>query len=458
MSRKFIGFLALAAAIVCVVQTMAQPRLPQGYYWKKLPNGLQVVVIENSKVPLATIEIAVKNGAYTEGPEYSGLSHLFEHMFFKANKDYPTQEAFLKRTQQLGAIYNGTTNVERVYYYFTFDRDSLKAGLQFMNAAIRFPIYREEDMKKERPVVDGEFQRAESDPGFQLWYAVQQHLWGDLITRKNPIGIHQVINTATPEKMMVIKDKYYCPNNSLVTICGDVKHDQAFALAETVFGDWQSSGFDPLQKYPIPPFKPLEKSEYFVKETTIAQTPNMMFSWQGPSFLTDSASTIAADVFSTILSLNSSRLQQAIVDKGLASGVSFNYATCKYTGPIDMFVVPNPNRIKACYQELISQLSHFADPDYFSDEQLKDAKAILLRNSIHNKEKPSSLPAQLSYDWCSTSLDYYTDLDNNYQKVTREDIVRYIKKYIAGKPMVAGLIIGPELNKQVNAGLFFAAK
>ena len=47
----------------------AQPRLPEHYYWEKLPNGLEVVVIENDKVPLATIEIAVKNGAFTEGPE-----------------------------------------------------------------------------------------------------------------------------------------------------------------------------------------------------------------------------------------------------------------------------------------------------------------------------------------------------------------------------------------------------
>jgi zinc protease len=68
------------------------------------------------------------------------------------------------------------------------------------------------------------------------------------------------------------------------------------------------------------------------------------------------------------------------------------------------------------------------------------------------------LPGQVSFDWCSTSLDYYTDLDDNYQKVTRADIVKYIQKYIAGKPMVAGLIINPELNKKVNAGAFFAAK
>ncbi len=436
----------------------AQVRLPDGYYWKVLPNGLQVVVIENSKVPLATIEIAVKNGAYTEGPEFSGLSHLFEHMFFKANRDYPDQEKFLKRIEELGAFFNGTTDVERVNYFFTFDRDSLNAGLRFMNAAIRFPIYREEDMKKERPVVDGEFQRGESDPYFQLWYAIQQKLWGDLVTRKVAIGIHEVINTATPEKMMVIKNKYYFPNNSLLTICGDVKHDEAFAMAEKIFGDWANSGFDPIQKYPIPPFKPLDKSIYFVKETSIAQTPYVQFSWQGPSYLTDSASTVAADVFSTIVGLNSSKLQQALVDKGLASTVSLGYTTCKYVGPIDLFVVPNPNKLQECYNELIKQINMFADSNYFTDEQLKNAKAILLRNDIYNKEKPSTLPSQMSYMWCSTSLNYYTDNTDNYQKVTRADIQKYLSTYLIGKPMVAGMVIKPELSKQVNAASFFAAK
>ena len=244
----------------------AQPRLPAGYYWQKLSNGLEVVVIENNKVPLTTIEIAVKNGAYTEGPEFSGLSHLFEHMFFKANKDYPNQEKFLKRTQELGMIWNGTTGEERVNYFFTLSKDSLLPGLKFMNAAIRFPIYRTEDMEKERPVVDGEFQRGESDPGFQLWIESNKKVWGDLFTRKNPIGDHNIINTATPEKMMIIKDKYYVPNNSLLVICGDVNPQQAFTYAKNIFGDWKPTDADPQVKYPIPDFSPITKTEYFIKE------------------------------------------------------------------------------------------------------------------------------------------------------------------------------------------------
>src|SRR6188508_1020505 len=78
-----------------------------------LANGLEVLVVENHALPLVTIEIAARNGSFTEPPEYNGLSHLYEHMFFKANKTYPSQEAWMERGQALGAAWNGTTNTER---------------------------------------------------------------------------------------------------------------------------------------------------------------------------------------------------------------------------------------------------------------------------------------------------------------------------------------------------------
>jgi len=447
--------LFVLCAISAALCATAQPRLPKDYYWHKLDNGLEVVVIENHKVPLATIEIAVKNGAYTEGSEYSGLSHLFEHMFFKANKDYPDQEKFLKRTQELGAIWNGTTNTERVNYFFTFDKDSLLGGLKFMNAAIRFPIYREEDMQKERPVVDGEFQRAESDPGFQLWIESNKRVWGDLFTRKNPIGDHQIINSATPEKMMVIKDKYYVPNNSLLVICGDVNPEQAFGYAKNIFGDWKPSDVDPQIKYPIPDFKPIEKTSYFIKEASIAETPMMMFTWQGPDFRNDSVATITADVFSKILSLNSSKWQQALIDKGLATSVNISYQTSRYVGPIAIEVIPVPEKMKECYQEVMNQIKQFDNAAYFSDAELGKAKEALKRQEVRAAEKPSSLPSQLTFQWCSTSLDYFTDYYTAMNKVSKADIQNYIKKYISGKPYVAGMIINPEMNKKYNPSEYF---
>ena len=454
MQKSVLTLLFCCAALAL----WAQPRLPKNYYWTKLDNGLEVVVIENSRVPLATIEIAVKNGAYTEGPEYSGLSHLFEHMFFKANRDYPDQQKFIGRVQELGAIFNGTTSEERVNYFFTFDRDSLEAGLKFMNAAMRFPIYRTEDMQKERPVVDGEFQRAESDPGFTLWNESNKKLWGDLYTRKNPIGDHNIINTATPEKMMVIKDKYYYPNNSILVITGDVKHEPAFELAQQIFGDWKHSDFDPFQKYPIPEFQPLTKNEYFIKESSIAQTPQMMLNWQGPDYRNDSAAMLAADIFSTALGLNASKWRQALIDKGLATTADVSYQSSKYVGPIQIYVVPNPAKLKECYTEMMNQIAQFSDPDYLTDEQVQTAKEVFMRNEIRRNEKPSTLGRQLTYWWASASLNFFNDYVPNLMKVTRADIVKYTSKYIAGKPYVAGLIINPEMNKSLKPADYFKSK
>lgn len=447
--------LFLTLAVGAVLSASAQPRLPRDYYWQQLDNGLQVVVIENHKVPLATIEIAVKNGAYTEGPEYSGLSHLFEHMFFKANKDYPDQEKFLKRTQELGAIWNGTTGFERVNYFFTFDRDSLFGGLKLMNAAIRYPIYREEDMETERPVVDGEFQRSESDPEFQLWLETSKRVWGDLVSRKVPIGDHHIINTATPEKMMVIKDKYYVPNNSLLVICGDVEPQQAFTYAREIFGDWKPADVDPQVKYPIPEFQPLAKTEYFITESSIAETPAIMMVWQGPDFRHDSVSTVAADVFSRILALNSSKWTQALIDKGLATAATISYQTSRYVGPVTIRVSPVPEKIKECYQAVMNQVRQFDQPGYFTDAELAKAKEGLKRQQIRASEKPSSLPSQLTFSWCSTSLDYFTDYYAAMNKVTRQDIDNYIQKYITGKPYVAGMIINADMNRHYQPAQYF---
>ena len=87
---KKILYLIIACFLLETAQaqtTTPKVKLPSNMFFKKLSNGLDVLVLEDNSVPLATIEIAVKKGSYTEPPQYNGLSHLYEHMFFKANKD-----------------------------------------------------------------------------------------------------------------------------------------------------------------------------------------------------------------------------------------------------------------------------------------------------------------------------------------------------------------------------------
>ena len=101
-----------------------------------MPNGLEVIVVENHGVPLVTVEITVRNGSFTQTPEYAGLAHMFEHMFFKANDAYPFPDQFMDRGSEMGAVFNASTKEEQVNYYLTLSADSMEAGMKFLVSAL----------------------------------------------------------------------------------------------------------------------------------------------------------------------------------------------------------------------------------------------------------------------------------------------------------------------------------
>jgi len=277
--------------IILSFSVSAENELPENFFYKTLENGLEVLVIEDNTVPLATIEIVVRNGSYTESAEFDGLSHLYEHMFFKANKDLPSQQGFMDRGNELGLSWNGTTSVNRVNYFFTMSNLLLVEGLEFMNSAIRYPLFLEEEMKNENPVVAGEFQRNESNPFFYLQKDMDRHLWGDLFSRKNTIGDYEVILSATTEKMKTIQAKYYYPNNSMLVVAGDVNHKEVFTLANEIYGDWEACDFDPFEKWPIPEFEPLTEDATYVTINENTRVPIMMMGWHGPDTRNDIKAT-----------------------------------------------------------------------------------------------------------------------------------------------------------------------
>src|SRR6476619_809947 len=131
-SRAWLATLTmLAVAFFLAVSTASAQRaeLEKIIKRKVLANGLEVIVVENHGVPLATVEVDVKNGSFTQSPEFAGLAHMYEHMFFRSNSIYSQPESFVGRAGDLGAVFNGSTAEERVNYYLTVPADSLSAGI-----------------------------------------------------------------------------------------------------------------------------------------------------------------------------------------------------------------------------------------------------------------------------------------------------------------------------------------
>lgn len=410
-----------------------------------LTNGLEVIVLEDHSVPLVTIELAVKNGSYTEPPELNGLSHLYEHMFFKANRAIANQEEYLRTIGQLGITYNGTTATEIVNYYFTTTSPNLPTALRLMRDASRYPLFDEREFERERQVIIGEIDRNESNPYYYLNLEMNTRLFYRYPSRKNPLGSRETVLAATTEMMRTIQQRYYVPNNSALVVTGDVRPEEVFRLTQELFGDWAKTE-DPFVKYPLVEHPPIAKSEGAIIKQPI-QNVIIELGWHGPSIGRDNPATYAADVFSFILRQPDSRFQRALVDTQLVTGVGINYLTQRNVGPITIVAQTTPDKARAAIRAIYAEIARFNDKDYYTDEQLESAKALLEADDLYSREKLSEYAHSISFWWASTGLDYFRGYLRNLRQTSRSDISRYVDQYIQGKPHIGLMLMSEEAAK-----------
>ncbi|HEU4431942.1 MAG TPA: pitrilysin family protein [Pyrinomonadaceae bacterium] len=426
------------------------PRLPEAKLISQLlPNGLEVIILEDHSIPLVTIELAVKNGSYTEPPELNGLSHLYEHMFFKQNRAIANAEDYLRTIGQMGIAYNGTTREEVVDYYFTTTSPNLRTAMQFMKDATRYPLFDEREFAREKEVVIGEIDRNESNPFFYLNKEMNNRLFFKYQSRKNPLGSRETVGAATTDMMRLIQQRYYVPNNSALVLTGDVNPAEVFKMAQEFYGDWPKREKDPFVEFPLVEHPPLPKSEGLVI-TQPVQTVFISIGWHGPSIGKDNPATYAADVFSFILRQPNSRFQRNLVDTGLVTAVDLSYYTQRNVGPIALIAQTTPDKARAAIKAMYEEVAHFNDKDYYTDEQLESAKALLEADDLYSREKLSDYTHTLSFWWASTGLEYFRGYLPRLRATSRADISRYITTYIQGKPHISLALMSPDVQSRVK--------
>jgi len=99
---------------------------------------------------------------------------------------------------------------------------------------------------------------------------------------------------------------------------------------------------------------------------------------------------------------------------------------------------------------LFIELERMTDPNYFTDEQLENAKTILAINEQYGREQASQFVHTVGFWWAVAGLDYYMNYIHNLNKVTREDIVNYLESYVIDKPYVLGVLAAPEHTEKIG--------
>ena len=142
---------ALALPAFVTPAPAQQPPLARFIHRTTLDNGLDIVVAENHAVPLATVLVAVRNGAFTQEPDERGLAHLYEHILFRSYNGDPN--AFGRAASRLNAASNGFTSSEVVSYFLMVPSQNVDGAIDLIAGLFQDARFSNQDLKEERPVV-----------------------------------------------------------------------------------------------------------------------------------------------------------------------------------------------------------------------------------------------------------------------------------------------------------------
>lgn len=432
---------ALLALVACAAATTAaraqRATLDAIVHRQTLDNGLEVVVVENHAVPIATVEIVVKTGAMSQGSDDQGVPHLFEHMLFKGYRGTVGRE-FGQEMALLHAGYNGTTSEEEVTYYLTLPSARTDDALQVLSRLVREPHFEKDALNTERFVVMGEYRRNVSDPHFHLQEEVSKLLWSSEWPRKNTLGEPIALMGVTPERLRTIFDRYYIPNNAALVVSGDVSAPQVFAMAADRFGGWKRAA-DPYATYPVPAMPQLTSNQGVVITGDVNDV-TVELQWQGPSARSDVAATYAADVLGAFVNDEQSAFQKRLVDSGLFHAASLSYETLDHVGPISFVGTTTMEKLAGALTVLQAELMNMGADGYFDPQLLEVVKKRRSVATAFQLEESIGLAHTVGYWWAVTGLDYYLGYVDSLSTRTPADLHAFVERYLSNKPFVIGVL------------------
>lgn len=202
---------------------------------KTLANGLTIIVHEDPSTPMAAVNVLYKVGARNEDYDHTGFAHLFEHLMFGGSVNIPSYD---EPVQLAGGENNAFTNNDYTNYYLALPKENIETALWLESDRMLSLAFNEKSLEVQRKVVVEEFaQRYLNQPYGDIWLLLRPLAYEKHPYRWATIGRDiDHIRNATMEQVRAFFDRYYKPDNAILSIAGDIPVGRVFELVEKWFG------------------------------------------------------------------------------------------------------------------------------------------------------------------------------------------------------------------------------
>ena len=439
-------YLIAATVIAGALQAQAVPKIRFEKY--TLPNGLEVILHEDHSTPIVAVNTWYHVGSGDEKPGRTGFAHLFEHIMFMGSEHVPVG-AFDKQLEAAGGNNNGSTTEDRTEYHELVPSNALALALWLDSDRMGFllPTMDLPKVDLQRDVVKNERrERVDNVP----YGRSDDVILAALYPKGHPyswpvIGSMADLSAASLDDVRNFFRTYYAPNNATLAIAGDFDPATAKKLVRQYFGDIPRGPAMPPRPKVLPVV--LAKDTFLVMEDHV-QLPRTFYNW--PTVKLFASDDAALDVLAAVLtSGKNSRLYKRLVyDMQVAQNVRASQQSSKLAGYFQIDVTPKPGQSLPAIDKIIhAELTRVMNEPVTARELARVQNSF--RASFLNRMTSVENKADIlnSYNYLAGTPDYVQHDAARYDRVTRADIQRVARTYLA-KPKVV-LTVVPEGKREL---------
>jgi predicted Zn-dependent peptidase len=199
-------------------------------------NGLRLLTSSMPHTHSVAVSIYIGAGSRYETPDLSGVSHFIEHMCFKGTRKRPTAQLISETIDGVGGMLNAATDREFTVFYAKVARPHLELALDVLSDLVLTPLFDPREFEKERKVVLEELASVADSPAQQADLLLDSLLWPGQPLGWDVAGRRESVEALSRERAVGYLMRQYVPNNTVVSVAGNVQHHEVVELLQGTLG------------------------------------------------------------------------------------------------------------------------------------------------------------------------------------------------------------------------------
>jgi zinc protease len=440
-----LSFMALAMLTFTQSTMAARPASKATEF--KLANGMQIVVVPDTRAPVVTHMVWYRVGSSDEPPGVSGIAHFLEHLMFKSTDKIAMGE-FSKIVSRLGGQDNAFTGHDATAYFQRVAKDRLPTvmGME-ADRMVNLKLTEKEVLTERNVILEERRSRIENNPGAILDEQMNAALYLSHPYKIPVIGWEHEMAKLSPADALAFYKRFYAPNNAILVVTGDVTPDEVRTMAEATYGKVPANAAvgAPRQRAMEPPQRAPRR---IVLEDARAGKSSVSRYYQVPSYVTAKPGEAEAlDLMMKIAAQGStSRLyKRLVVEKKIASSANGHYSGggLDYGSMSVQAVASDSMTLPELETEIEAVFTEIKDKGV-TEAELERAKNGFIADYIYESDNQATLARR--YGWnlvVGRTLAQVDSWPDDIAKVTTADIKAVAIAYLDKKRSVTGYLLPP---------------